>query len=78
MRGRQGDKDGGRQHTTTNATTSPRHATCPQPCEQLLVGWVVGGTTMGRGDETMDQCRHITTTHHCASLLVGWADNTEE
>ena len=32
-------------------TTAPRtkqHTTCPQPHEQLLVGWLVGGTTMGR------------------------------
>ena len=32
-------------------TTAPRteqHTTCPQPHEQLLVGWLVGGTTTGR------------------------------
>ena len=78
MRGRRGDEDREQRHTTTNATMSPQHATCPQPCEQLLVGWVVGGTMMGRGDDMTDQHRHVTTTHHRASLLMGWANNAEE
>jgi hypothetical protein len=27
------------------------HTTCLQPHEQLLVGWMVGGMTMTRGDD---------------------------
>jgi hypothetical protein len=28
--------------------SNERHATCPQPHEQLLVGWIVGGITHDR------------------------------
>ena len=45
---------------TMTAPRTEQHTTCPQPHKQLLVGWVVGGTTMGRGDETTDQHCHIT------------------
>ena len=50
-----------------NAATSPCHATPPQPHEQLLMGWLMGGTmtgtemaglageTMGQGGEMMGQ-----------------------
>ena len=37
--------------TTAMMMMAPRteqHTTCPQPHEQLLVGWLVGGTTTGR------------------------------
>jgi hypothetical protein len=53
----------------------------PQPHEQLLVGWLVGGTTMGRGDEREGgRGERETTTpapwstpNHChEQLLVGW------
>ena len=39
---------------TTMAPRTEQCTTCPQPHEQLLVGWLVGGTTMGRPRETHD------------------------
>ena len=41
-----------RQGPTTTTHGDGRHTTRPQPYEQLLVGWLVGGTTTGRGTET--------------------------
>jgi hypothetical protein len=40
-----GWKDGKQQGGRTMATTCERHTTRPQPYEQLLVGWMTGGTT---------------------------------
>jgi hypothetical protein len=40
---------GGRMTTNdgdTRGTPNGRHTTHPQPCKQLLVGWITGGMTM--------------------------------
>jgi len=39
------------RNNMTAATMKEHSTTHPQPHEQLLVGWLVGGTKMGRGDE---------------------------
>jgi hypothetical protein len=61
----------------TNATMSQWQTTHPQPHEQLLVGWLVGGATTGRkgmrgnSNDTHDHDHCRPTNHHHKQLLMG-------
>jgi hypothetical protein len=51
------------------------HTTHPQPHKQLLVGWVVGGTTvrLATGKDNNNNAEHHSTYPHAyKQLLVGW------
>ena len=60
----------GRLGDASTSNNSDRQCTaCPQPHEQLFMGWIMGGATTVVPDGAHDKGHG---THVCEQLLVGW------
>jgi hypothetical protein len=69
------------RNNTAPAPGNERHTTCPQPREQLLVGWITGGTAMTTGaspvnndrSDWLDLAPPLPPCEHWLTVMVGGA-----